>query len=311
MDSSGGPAKASLDVALRRFGYGALGATVVAAVTQPLDVVKTTQQSRCLGKQPSVPGIGFVSTLLEIRRKSGVGALWSGLSPTLVRVFFGAGLYFSSLHAIQERFQPYLGTGAHLVAGILARSFAAFALSPVSVVKTRMENQLGVPPRSRFGALGVGIDLVRKEGVISLYSGLLPTLFRDAPYSGLYVISFVYAKQWLGVVDGSNQRKGNMDEGGSLLVTLRIFFAGVAAGTLATTMTHPADVIKTRLQLQPVVAGGTGFVNGRMIAKEVGRVLAREGVRGFFTGLPARVLKRATSTALTWTLFEEGMRRSG
>lgn len=35
------------------------------------------------------------------------------------------------------------------------------------------------------------------------------------------------------------------------------------------------------------------------------------GLRGLFVGATARVLKRALSTAITWTLFEEAMRRTG
>jgi len=41
------------------------------------------------------------------------------------------------------------------------------------------------------------------------------------------------------------------------------------------------------------------------------RVAREGGWRALFVGATARVMKRASSTAITWTLFEEAMRRSG
>ena len=84
--------------------------------------------------------------------------------------------------------------------------------------------------------------------------------------------------------------------------------SGLAAGALATAMTHPADVLKTRLQLQP--AEGR-FVDGTVLAMEVRALVRAEGVAGLFAGLLPRVAKRGTTTALTWTLFEVLMKRLG
>ena len=47
-----------------------------------------------------------------------------------------------------------------------------------------------------------------------------------------------------------------------------------------------------------------------MLLAEVRSILASEGPRGLWLGLGPRVAKRALSTAVTWTLFEEAVRRS-
>jgi solute carrier family 25 protein 38 len=295
-----------LELAFKRFLYGACGATLVAGLTQPLDVVKTTQQS---ARMASAASQGVLATLSRIHATSGLLSLWSGLSPTVLRVFFGAGLYFSTLHSLQDALQPRLGSASAFSSGLLARMLTAGIMSPISVVKTRMENlaRVGQPPAATASSSTLGMlgALARGEGVATLYTGLLPTLLRDAPYSGLYFTAFTSLKGALGI-GGTEAAPGTP----AWVLPLKTFAAGLCAGAIATTLTHPADVLKTRLQLQPPPLG-RGAAVGRVLLGEAARVLREEGVPGLFTGLQARVLKKATSTAFTWTIFEQGMRSTG
>jgi solute carrier family 25 protein 38 len=298
-DSRGGTA---IELAVKRFLSGATSATLIAAILQPLDVVKTTMQSARLRDPRSRPSA--LATAVELRARGGARALWAGLSPTVVRVFFGAGIYFSALHALVDALGP--SGGSAFGAGVGARFMAALALSPVSVMKTRMEDAVtGSGPLAGLGTWRALAHVARTEGAASLYSGLLPTLVRDAPYSGIYFAAFSALKVML--------RRGDNGGGGGGVMSPALdaagtFAAGLAAGVLATAMTHPADVLKTRLQLQP--AEGR-FVDGTVLAMEVRALVRAEGVAGLFAGLLPRVAKRGTTTALTWTLFEVLMKRLG
>jgi len=78
-----------------------------------------------------------------------------------------------------------------------------------------------------------------KEGIPGLYSGLLPTLVRDAPYSGLYLLLYNQMQCFL---------KDNLPNGSSTAGAT--FLAGAMAGGCATFLTHPPDVVRTRLQLE-------------------------------------------------------------
>ncbi len=64
------------------------------------------------------------------------------------------------------------------------------------------------------------------------------------------------------------------------------------------------------LSLCPQTAGGR-FVDWSRLTAEARDVVGAQGTGGLFVGVGARVAKRALSTAITWTLFEEAMRRSG
>jgi solute carrier family 25 protein 38 len=80
------------------------------------------------------------------------------------------------------------------------------------------------------------------------------------------------------------------------------FVSGALAAGLATTITNPFDVIKTRLQLMP-------SKYGNMV--RAARLMIREdGVRSLFVGLGLRISRKALSSALAWTVYEELIMRA-
>ena len=81
------------------------------------------------------------------------------------------------------------------------------------------------------------------------------------------------------------------------------FSCGLCAGFLASLVTHPADVLKTKMQLRPDV-----YTNVPQTAKAV---LKSAGPRGFLIGLTPRMVRRTLMSALAWTVYEEIMRRIG
>jgi len=80
------------------------------------------------------------------------------------------------------------------------------------------------------------------------------------------------------------------------------FVSGIMAAGLGTTITNPFDAIKTRLQLMP-----TKYVNMVQAAKTM---LREEGLSSLFDGLGIRIARKAMSSALAWTLYEELIHRA-
>jgi solute carrier family 25 protein 38 len=81
------------------------------------------------------------------------------------------------------------------------------------------------------------------------------------------------------------------------------FTCGMMAGFMASLVTHPADVVKTRMQIQPEVY--------RSIIHASRKILADTGPRGFLIGFAPRMLRRALMSAFAWTIYEEIMRKIG
>merc|ERR1719369_1644346 len=116
--------------------------------------------------------------------------------------------------------------------GAAARTFAATTMIPFTVVKTRFESD-------RFhyrGVLSAVSSILRSEGARGLSRGLLPTLVRDVPFSGLYLAFYEALKSCSSSCFPSNSSSSHL-------------LSGLGAGFLASLITQPADVVKTAMQL--------------------------------------------------------------
>ena len=277
---------------LRAFASGAIAGLFTSGALQPFDVVKTRLQA-------SATPLGMVETARGIVRLNGVGALWSGVVPACLRVGGGAGLYFlclsSTQKALAERWpkdrdgSPRLASPRTFSLGAFSRATAAVVFCPITVVKTRMEYAAVSGERFR-GTWHALSTIARTERLRGLFSGLGPTLLRDAPYSGLYLLLFSHLRGALG------------EEGKSSPATS--FVAGALAGGLATCATHPPDVVRTRMQLRRSMLRNGSLVGAQLPAVGFREIVRREGVRALYAGIAPRLVRRMLQQGMMWTLFE-------
>lgn len=187
---------------------------------------------------------------------------------------------------------PKLGNVANLTTGAFARVAAGLIVNPVTVLKVRYESS----HYSYTSLAGAAKDIIRTEGPRGFFAGFGVTAVRDAPYAGLYVLIYEQAKAQLGSWTAGTQ---NVTASGSATIN---FVSGVLAAVTATTITNPFDAIKTRLQIAP------GRYRNMVQAAKM--MLRDEGVRSMFSGLSLRIGRKAISSALTWTVYEEVVRRA-
>ena len=174
------------------------GAAITALFVTPFDVVKTRLQIKpnqgpecaCCASLP--PG----SQVLRLVRHEGVRSLWSGLQPTLLMQVPGTVLYFTAYeaarNAVAARSPSSLQEYAPLLAGGGARLVTSTVVSPLELMRTRMQAEQAL---LRQGMLGGALALVRREGVAALWKGLAPTLWRDVPFSMLYWLGYEKLKR--------------------------------------------------------------------------------------------------------------------
>jgi solute carrier family 25 protein 38 len=67
-------------------------------------------------------------------------------------------------------------------------------------------------------------------------------------------------------------------------------------------ISNPFDAVKTRIQLQP-----EGYRN---MVHATRRMVGEEGFRALWDGLALRLSRKALSSALAWTVYEELIRRA-
>ncbi|KAL3692095.1 hypothetical protein R1sor_005746 [Riccia sorocarpa] len=275
------------------FAAGSGAGMVSSAILQPFEVVKTHMQAR---DGPSNHTLrGAFKVVLE---RDGIAGFWRGTGPACVRVGLGAGLYFALLGPVLSSLQSLStkssGSTLHdklpmaitMSAGSLTRLLASAMTCPITVVKTRMEYGAasGLKYRGTASAL---LSIKRSEGLAGLYSGMVPTLLRDAPYSGLYLTLYNRIRYHL---------KVNLDPH-SRSQTYINFVSGALSGSIATLVTHPPDVVRTRMQLERT--------NNTGIMSTVRQIVQVEGMQGLLVGVLPRLGRRGFQQALSWTIFEE------
>jgi solute carrier family 25, member 38 len=176
-----------------------------------------------------------------------------------------------------------LVTRSHCTAGGLSRGLATVLLSPVTLVKTRLE------ATGSFGLSGTGNmftvarDVIKVQGIRGLWTGCIPAVLSNAPFSAIYYS--VYSQCQKTAIMGAPQPLIN-------------FAAGMLGAMVATVVTQPTDVLRARVQL----GAATGLWSAAKTA-----VQSESVPRTFMTGAMPRFLKRTIQTALIWTLYEEIM----
>lgn len=162
---------------------------------------------------------------------------------------------------------------------------------PVTVIKVRYESDLyaykSIASASR--------SIYGQEGVRGFFSGFGATAVRDAPYAGLYVLFYEASKTRLNRVL-SKTLEPDVGPSSGTSATINASSGAIAAG-LATSFTNPFDAVKTRLQLMPQKYGN--------MLKATRLMLQEDGLKSFFDGLGLRMGRKALSSALAWTVYEE------
>ncbi|XP_023240292.1 solute carrier family 25 member 38-A-like [Centruroides sculpturatus] len=270
---------------LKSFLAGALSGTCSTLLFQPLDLVKTRiQNASSRGSHK-----GMMSLMIQVAKDERLLGLWRGTVPSISRCIPGIGMYFCSLHWIQTSFN--LGNPSPIEAvccGVMARTLAGSTLLPFTVIKTRFES--GV---YRYGSLTEALKVIyRTEGTRGLFSGLIPTLFRDAPFSGIYLMFYTQTKTLIPKDWKEGSSKAPAD-----------FGCGLAAGLLASFVTQPPDVIKTQMQLYPKKFG--------RLKSAIIFIYQEYGLSGFFKGIVPRIVRRSLMSATAWTIYEQVTRNMG
>lgn len=172
-------------------------------------------------------------------------------------------------------------------------------MMPITVIKVRYESTL-YTYKSVWGA---GAAILRTEGAKGFFSGSGATAIRDAPYAGLYVVLYEQCKLRLSQLNGVSPLGDIVTKNMGTSVAIGTnFLSGVLAAGLATAITNPFDVVKTRLQLMPSKYGN--------MVKASRQLIKEDGYRSLFDGLGLRMGRKVMSSALAWTLYEELIRRA-
>ncbi|KAG8566476.1 hypothetical protein GDO81_013271 [Engystomops pustulosus] len=238
---------------------------------------------------------GTVDAFVKITRYEGLTSLWSGLPPTLVMAVPATIIYFTCYDQLRDFLCYNMGySGSHipLVAGALARLGAVTVISPLELIRTKLQSR-----QLSYIELGACLrSAVTQGGWLSLWKGWGPTVLRDVPFSALYWFNYELVKKRLSDKWGTSETQ--------FLIN---FTSGALSGAVAAILTLPFDVVKTHRQIE---LGDLEMVSSRRKRSSTWGAMriirAESGTRGLFAGFMPRVIKVAPACAIMISSYEFG-----
>ncbi|CAA0832082.1 Mitochondrial substrate carrier family protein [Striga hermonthica] len=158
---------------------------------------------------------------------------------------------------------------------------------PLDVLKVRLQMQLVGQRGPLIGMGKLSMQVVKNEGLKSLYLGLTPSLIRSVLYGGLR----------LGLYEPSKYVCELAFESTNVLMKIA---SGAFSGAFATALTNPVEVLKVRLQMNMKMGGGS--------VQELVRISSDEGIGALWKGVGPAMARAAILTASQLATYDESKR---
>ena len=246
-------------------------------------------------------------TFFKILRTEGWPSLYRGFLPTMAMSLPGTVVYFVGYERVRDILienQLIRSELVPMISGAVARVFAATAVSPLELIRTRMQFK-GIESGKLKPVTSELFRSIRSEGTRVLWRGLQPTLWRDVPFSAIYWSILEPSKSKIIKMISENQKH----DPSWLQATIVSFGCGAVSGSIAAALTTPFDVAKTRQQLildhtKPSAdkirsCPSTTWIQLKAIWKE-------DKWRGLTRGMGPRVAKVAPACAIMIGSYEFG-----
>lgn len=256
----------------------------------PVDTLKTRMQ--VMREAGGSAHSSVAKTFTSIIRLEGAAGLYRGIGAMALGAGPAHAVYFSVYEIFKERFGGNeLGHHplAHGAAGVFATIASDAVFTPMDVVKQRLQ----LPGNAYRGVSDCIQSIMREEGFKAFYASYRTTVLMNAPYTATHFATYEAVKASLKELW---PEKTNEEQ---LFVHLT---AGGAAGALASIITTPLDVVKTRLQCQGV--NGAERYGSSSIWEVITRITKKEGPRALLKGMKPRVLFYTPAAAICWSTYE-------
>lgn len=308
---------------LKGFVEGGIASIVAGCSTHPLDLIKVRMQLQ--GEAPPAnavlrpalefhpaagahhhhihlpppPRVGLVSVGLRIVQQDGPAALFSGVSATVLRQTLYSTTRMGLYEIIKKKWTDpntnNMPLMRKLTAGLIAGGIGAAVGNPADVAMVRMQadGRLPISQRRNYKSVVDAISQMSKnEGVSSLWRGSSLTVNRAMLVTASQLASYDQFKEMI-------LEKDLMKDGIGTHVT-----ASFAAGFVASVVSNPVDVIKTRVMNMKVEAGAAEPPYSGAIDCAMKSVRA-EGAMALYKGFIPTISRQGPFTVVLFVTLEQ------
>ncbi|XP_073832844.1 mitochondrial ornithine transporter 1-like [Musca autumnalis] len=277
------------------FTAGSLGGAAQVYVSQPLDTVKVKQQS--------FPQMykNMIDCFVKTYRNDGIfRGLYAGSVPAVIANVAENSVLFAAYGGCQKvvaygmkiedvKDMPTVG---HAFAGFLAAFFSTFTLCPTELVKCKLQALREMQQHNPKGSNNLPITpwkltkhIMATEGIPGFFRGLTSTFMREMPGYFFFFGGYEGTREFLRKPDQTKEEIG----------ALKTMLAGAIGGVTLWVSIFPADVIKSRIQVN----------NLKRSMTSVGlEIMRKEGFLALYNGLLPSVLRTIPATATLFLVYE-------
>lgn len=267
---------------VQRLGVGFIAGTLSRTLTSPLDVVKMLVQVNSRGGSTK-------DTIAKLLKEDGIAGFWRGNAAACIRLGPQSAIKF---YAYEELVKRVCGGKApagvqRTVLGALSGVISQVMTYPLDVIRTRIT----VDPVKYHGIFGTAATMIKEEGPLSLYAGIVPTVVGVIPYEGAQF----YAQGGL-----KNLYMTKIAPGKPITPWTNCMI-GALSGMFSQTFSYPFELVRKRLMLRD--ANGKPLYNGMVDAFRT--VIREDGVFGLYRGAGLNLIKVIPFAALQFTFLDE------
>ena len=162
-----------------------------------------------------------------------------------------------------------------ILPGATAGATESFVVVPFELVKIRLQDKASAGRYS--GPIDCVSKIIKNEGPLAIYQGLESTLWRHILWNAGYFGVIHQVRNMLPVANSKGKKMTND------------LISGSIGGTVGTILNTPMDVVKSRIQNTPKIAGQTPKYNWAWPA--VFTVAREEGAAALYKGFLPKVLR--------------------
>lgn len=232
-----------------------------------------------------------------IIRKEGFSKIFTGFGATAIGYSLqGAGKYggyeffkhFYSNSVLGPELSSKYTTGVYLMASATAEFIADIMLCPFEAIKVRQQTR--VPPFCNNVFQGLS-KIYTLEGLQGFYKGIVPLWCRQIPYTMCKFTSFEKIVQL--IYSKLPKPKSEMTTLQQISVS---FTGGYLAGILCAIVSHPADVMVSKIN--------NDRKSGESMVGASKRIYQKIGFGGLWNGLMVRIVMIGTLTSFQWLIYD-------
>ncbi|KAJ7136086.1 mitochondrial carrier domain-containing protein [Mycena epipterygia] len=316
--------------AAKDIGYGIVAGIASKIFEHPFDLTKVRLQAQVLDAEARFTGP--IDCLQKTWKNEGIRGLYRGLPAPIV----GAMAENASLFLSYRELQDAIKLANHqsieeassmpqiALAGAGAGAITSFLLTPIELVKCKMQVQMLVAPTlsssppQLLGPISVFMSVIRNTGVRGLWLGHTGTFIRETGGTAAWFTTKEVVASLL--VARRQNKSGNVGRLTSAstkeLRPWESALSGACAGASFNLALFPADTVKSAMQteeeLRPVAATATGKAPPKPSFFATFMAMYRaQGIKGLYAGCGITVARSIPSSAIIFLIYDGLSKRFG